>query len=83
MHVKNPPISLISCSETVTDHITSFTFSFEDCTFGINFVQIVHETSTLQELSFLIWFDLVDFSGKLKCSFFESTDLNTVKTVVT
>ena len=83
MHVKNPPTSFISCSDTARDYITSLSFSFGCCAFEIKFVQILHEINTLQELLFVIWFDLVDFSGNLMCSFLKSTGLNTEKTIVT
>ena len=58
-------------------------FSFGGCTFEIKFIQIAHAISTLQELLFLIWFDLVDLSGRLKYIFLKSTDLNTERTIVT
>ena len=55
MHVKKPiEFSFISGSETVTDHMTSLSFSFGCCTFVIKIIYIVHEIGTLQDLSLLI-----------------------------
>ena len=52
MHVKKPTgFSFISCSETITGHITSLSFSYACCAFELKIIYIVHEIGTLQDRS--------------------------------
>ena len=70
MHVKIE-FTFISYSESVTNHVVSLIFII--CAFEIIFIKILHESSTLQELSFLICFDLLDFGMRWMSDFLKST----------
>ena len=77
---KTPNSPFISNSVTVTDHKTSLSSSFGSCTSEMKIIKFVYETYTLQELPFLIQFNLVDYSGTSMYFFF--SDLNTEGTIV-
>ena len=67
MHVKNPP----SCSETVTDHVTSLSFSFGcfafviDCTWHCHFARVI----VVDSISFVWFYWEMNVWFSKKCNF--------------